>query len=134
MNTRIEYSYRDGANYKQFGHIVITGQASQQQVEALRGACMQEDGYAYFVPESVGMARLSPGAWDDEIDHPFHILGDVTLDSIEATDDRSIYDLIADFKSKNWEEEAVSHPGKNGTFNVMPIQRADAKAVANIMR
>lgn len=134
MNTRIEYSYRDGANYKQFGQIVITGQTSQQQVSVLRNACMHEDGHAYFVPESVGMARLATGPWDEEIDHPFHILEDVTLVSDEATDTRSIYDLIADFNSKSWEEEAVAHPGKEGNYTANPIQRADARAVANIMR
>ena len=134
MNTRIEYDYRDGANYKLAGEIVITGSATEQQVKALHEACMKEDDHSFFVPEAVGMERLSKNPWDNEIDHPFHTLGDITPTDDEPTDPRTIEELIESFDDKDWGAEGVKHCGDDGNVIPMPVRRADAQVVRNIMR
>ena len=134
MNTRIEYAYRDGANYKASGHIIVSGEPGEDLVQRLTDACMDEDEHAFFVPESVGMARLPTWEWDDEVDHPFHTLEDVVPTDEPPTDARALVDLVKDFESKDWTQESVDHPMVSGAPHTMPIQRADARAITNIMR
>lgn len=134
MNTRIEYAYRDGANYKATGHVILTGEADEDLVRRLRHACMDEDDHAFFVPESVGMARLPTWDWDDEVDHPFHTLENVVTTTEAATDARSIDDLVKDFENRDWDRESVEHPMVSGAAHTIPVQRPDARAITNIMR
>lgn len=137
MNTRIEYGYRDGANYKEFGHVVIAGPADDEQIETLRSLCMHEDDDDFFVPESIGWSRLSTGEWDDEIDHPFHTLGDIHPTESLASDERTINEIIAAFRAMDWDEEAVNHPSESGGMGLPGYQyasRPDARKLANIMR
>ena len=95
---------------------------------------MDEDDHAFFVPESVGMARLPTWDWDDEVDHPFHTLEDVVTTTEAATDARSIDDLVKDFESRDWNRDSVEHPMVSGGAHTMPVQRPDARAITNIMR
>lgn len=77
--TTISVLYRDGANYKSYGHIVVNGPVTDEQVMRLRATL---DGDA-FIPEQVGMSHLGPSGWDtfpDEDDHCWHEMGDMTGD------------------------------------------------------
>ena len=105
MNTRIEYMYRDAANYKQNGHWIITGPATEEQVERLRTGCLNDGDGAFFIPDLVGIPPLQ-GDWDDEIDHNYHTLDDILPTDENADDTRTIEELINDFEERNWEEEA----------------------------
>lgn len=109
MNTRIDYLYRDAANYKKGGHVVITGECSVAQIEALRKACMVEDDNAFFVPAAVDMPMLNTDEpWDDEIDHPYHALGEASMTSDQASDTRTIGDLIDSFSGIDWQDAAAT--------------------------
>lgn len=76
MNTRVEYLYRDAANYKSFSEVVFTGQATKEQLRRLRSALISSE---FFGAGQVGLPDLAPwkrGAtvYDDEVDHGFHEL------------------------------------------------------------
>lgn len=106
LNTKIRYQYRDGANYKTRGEWILRGMVSVNEAEALIRCCQKEGEEAQFVPESVGMPSLLETPWDDEIDHPFHTIEKIEMTDEDAQDERSIKDLISEFKSKDWEAEA----------------------------
>lgn len=70
VNTRIEYMYRDGSNYKTHGHVVLPGRLTPEQRETLTERVDGE-----FIPQQVGLAPLF-GDWSShyEDDHPWHEL------------------------------------------------------------
>ena len=69
-NTKIRYLYRDAANYKSWGTIVVAGRVRFRDIEPYLF-----DGIL-FLPEYVRFPRLPvPGKeWDDELDHVYHEL------------------------------------------------------------
>ncbi|NMP24910.1 hypothetical protein [Sulfobacillus harzensis] len=84
MNTRIAYLYRDGANNKQGGEVVLAGALSDEQIADIRHAC--DDGQ-WFIPGDVGLPELQ-AVWVEKgypltaDDHVWHELVD-----FEATAD-----------------------------------------------
>ncbi len=107
MNTRIHYDYRDGANFKQAGVLIINGEVTADEADRLRRACMFEDDHHFFVPAAVNMKDLSPSSWDLEIDHPMHTLGFFERTSDAPDDNRTITDLLADFCGRDWLRHAA---------------------------
>ncbi|WP_394275215.1 hypothetical protein [Luteococcus sp.] len=74
--TTIPYMYRDAANYKQWGSIVVRGQLTDEHRVALQ-ACLDEE--QHFIPTQLGITHLGTVAdWPSfpcEDDHPWHELG-----------------------------------------------------------
>jgi hypothetical protein len=69
-----EYLYRDAANYKAWGSLLLSGVPSQENIAALR-ACMESG--EYFVAEQVGIRPLYEELWalsdgPTEDDHALH--------------------------------------------------------------
>lgn len=69
-----EYLYRDAANYKVLGALLLSGISSQEDISALR-ACMESG--EYFVAEQVGIPPLYEELWalsdgPTEDDHALH--------------------------------------------------------------
>lgn len=108
LNTTIHYEYRDGANYKRAASWTIKGQCSMAQRDLLMASCMQDDGLAFFVPQAVGIPALQPRDWDDDIDHPMHSITGIEMGSAPADDVRSIHDLLAAFRGKDWNAEGAA--------------------------
>lgn len=82
MNTRFEYLYRDAANYKQFGEVILSGILSMEEL------CPFLRDQSLFIPSKVGLPDLQPKEWstDDHIWHEVENISD-TLEqpSIEIT-------------------------------------------------
>lgn len=84
-----EYLYRDAANYKAWGEILLLGVASPNDVVALR-ASLESD--TYFVAEQVGIPALYKELWelsggrtsDDHALHEFAALRPATEDEIKS--------------------------------------------------
>ena len=69
-----EYLYRDAANYKVWGPLLLLGKHTQEDIAALR-ACMESS--EYFVAEQVGIPPLYKELWvlsdgPTEDDHALH--------------------------------------------------------------
>lgn len=84
MNTRFEYRYRDGENYKKFGEVVIKGEFTLEQ---LRPHLYEGD---FFVPSEIGLEDLQEHPYQD-YDHVWH-----ELDSAEPTEDEPTVELTAE--------------------------------------
>lgn len=67
MLTRVCYLYRDASNYKFWGHFVLEGAITRDEVAAYM---IDRE---WFVPEAIGLEPLQPDDWTDE-DHDFHEL------------------------------------------------------------
>lgn len=98
MNTRFEYFYRDGSNYKQWGSVVFRG-AGDAALRDRLFAALDNDGY--FIAHQVRMPELffSDGPPDAD-DHCFHELAEVSA-TAEAPDDplgRTIDDFAAEME------------------------------------
>lgn len=79
-NTRISWTYTDGANHKHTHRSVYAGRISAEQA-ALLISKLTEGGE--FVPADVGMSMLQPvvnGFWHPTLDHAWH-----TLDAVEVS-------------------------------------------------
>lgn len=68
MNTRFEYMYRDGDNYKKYAAFILQGTITKEQFEEHIDKKM--DG---FIPEQVGLPGLQE-SWNTDVDGPWHEL------------------------------------------------------------
>lgn len=80
MNTKIEYLYRDGSNYKKWQTVIVSGALTKEQVKTILD-CRNEE--LYFIPSQVGLpeSRFDDSPTDD--DHAWFELYDW---SFEETD------------------------------------------------
>jgi hypothetical protein len=84
VNTRINYLYRDAANYKQFGEVVVAGSMERNQLAPLLKD--QE----FFIPSKVGMADIQPDMRTED-DHIWH-----EIISLEQTSENPSLGITAD--------------------------------------
>ncbi len=106
MNTRVNYLYRDAANYKQWHSVVLAGELTDAQRALITGALDDGD---YFIAEQVGLPNLRE-RWRshyDDIDHVWH-----ELTSIDTVDDPpTVTETAATFAARfagiTWDEPAA---------------------------
>jgi len=96
----VSYTYRDADNYRTSLAVALPGEADSKAVDDLFGRLDAEGG---FVPGQVGLPDLQMNFnegmtfWDEERDHPFHEIDDISvvsavppgtmvLNSLSATD------------------------------------------------
>lgn len=109
MNTRMEYLYRDAANYKSYNHVVVAGTISEEQKKSIHETL--EEG-TYFIPEQIGLDLYR--GWDiTEDDHPYCEL-DVENDfyeTSETADDETftVEDLVAAFTATSGRWNAAQY-------------------------
>lgn len=95
MNTRIEYLYRDGSNYKRWGWVVFRGTCDAAVHRRLLSA-LDDD---LFIADQVRIPELffnDRPLYDD--DHSWHEMGELatTSDSTDDQFDRAIEDFVAE--------------------------------------
>ncbi len=81
MNTRIDYLYRDGDNYKVQNTCVVAGAITKEQIESIIDSL--EDG-EYFIPRLVGMPEKKFDTYDPQSDHPYFELGKYSFSPTDA--------------------------------------------------
>lgn len=98
LNLKLNYMYRDGANYKQFGWVIFSnpGFLSPRRAAGLFKEKLISG--EYFVPQDWGLARLQKHAYDPEIDHEWHEFEDFEWTEEDATDDREISEFLNEIK------------------------------------
>ena len=91
MNTRFEYMYRDGENYKQYAEVVIKGALTPEQLRPYL-----YDGQ-FFLPSEVGLEDLQEYPYR-HYDHIWHepVAADPTNDA--PTVEVRAEDLVARFQ------------------------------------
>lgn len=101
-NSRIDYLYRDGSNYKQDGSVVLAGELTDEQ-----RALILEHAEA-FLPDQVGLPVLYE-AWSShyEDDHPWHEITAIETVSSKPTHPESAADLAERFRDIEWDATAA---------------------------
>ena len=76
-NTRIDYLYRDAANYKRDGVAILTGRLTVEQIGRF---IVKLDDWCAFSAVKVGLPPLqgSLGTWNDDLDHDLHEITGIT--------------------------------------------------------
>jgi len=109
MNTRIEYMYRDGENFKEHYSVVLGGEISKEDVEAILKDLPAGEG---FIPGVVGLPSLEPEDADNDIDGPWHEI--LSIEPTEKTPDTcvSASEACAILKSTTREQWEAAAAGK----------------------
>jgi hypothetical protein len=94
LNLKLNYMYRDGANYKQFGSMIFKNEnlitpriATEKVKEKLISA-------EFFVPQDWNLPRLQKHPYDSEIDHEWHEFESFEWTDEDMTDDREVSDFL----------------------------------------
>ncbi|MBL7645491.1 MAG: hypothetical protein JNK74_04795 [Candidatus Hydrogenedentes bacterium] len=104
MNTRFEYLYRDGHNYKQYNEVVLAGKFTLDQ---LRPHLYERN---HFMPSEVGLDDLQEFPYRD-CDHIWHELVSAEPTEDAPTVEVTAEELIERFKKAGaviWDTEAVN--------------------------
>ena len=98
LNLKLNYRYRDGANYKQFGWVIFANPSCitpRKANEELKKKLIYSE---YFVPQDWGLPKLQKHAYDPEIDHEWHEFEDFEWTDEDATDKREISKFLNEIK------------------------------------
>jgi hypothetical protein len=107
MNTRVEYLYRDGSNYKESGTVVFRGEWDASLGPRLFAALDREE---FFVAHQVRLPELffadRPLYADD---HCWHEMGEATTTSAAADDllGRTIEEFVAELERASTDGWAI---------------------------
>src|SRR4051812_31499004 len=107
MNTRVEYLYRDGSNYKQWRAVVFRGACDESSARRLFAALDREE---FFIAHQVRLPELffadRPLYADD---HCWHEMAEVTVTSVAPDDllDRTIEEFVTEMERASTERWAV---------------------------
>lgn len=89
-NIQLNYRYRDGANYKQFGFAIFKNLSGIPLEDATAKIHPKLISYEFFVPQDWGLPRLHFHPYDPEIDHEWHEFESFEFTDDQATDGREI--------------------------------------------
>lgn len=93
-NTRIEYLYRDAANYKQPNSIVVRGRFSKEQKRKILDCLISGE---YFIPSAVFFPEIRFGEFNEDDVDTFEFQDFVPTDE-EPSDDRSPDEIVEAFQ------------------------------------
>jgi hypothetical protein len=111
VNTRFEYLYRDGSNYKQWGGIVFRGTCDAALHNRLVAALERTE---FFIAHQARLPEVffkDGPPWAD--DHCWHELSEIS-DSTDAADDplgRTIVEFVLEVESASLSGWIVFDPG-----------------------
>lgn len=93
-NLQLNYRYRDGGNFKQFGFAIFANHDGLSLEEAnmlLRSKLISEE---FFIPQDWTLPRLHFHPYDPELDHQYHEFECFELTNEVPTDDRDILEFL----------------------------------------
>ena len=112
-----QYLYRDAANYKAWGTLVLRGVATESDLEVL--ATHFESG-EFFIAEQLGIPPLYAELWqfsngpgiDDHVWHTFHALRPASEEDAKGPTFDTVKKLISKIRAvKTWNETLSPHSG-----------------------
>lgn len=101
VNLRMDYMYRDGANYKQFHSIVFSNKqrmSPQKATEKMREKMINGE---FFKPKDWGLKNLHAHPYDPEIDHEWHELEGFECTKSKATSTWDISEFLGNLENQN---------------------------------
>ncbi|MBK1666601.1 hypothetical protein CKO28_00905 [Rhodovibrio sodomensis] len=106
-NTAITYEYRDGANYHTQRTYIVAGGLSAAEIDEIS---LRLDEGEYFIPGQVGLPDLQDSFvgcashWDPQLDHPWHLLGEIESTPKPATVALEARELLRRFREVQWDD------------------------------
>lgn len=103
-NTRLNYLYRDAANFKTCNSVVLKGKMTDEMFAEMQACC--GDAKEMFIPEQVGLDLIRD--WETTMDdHPYAELEDYELVPNEPTTDMTVEELLRRFQEAegDWRPE-----------------------------
>ena len=110
-----EYQYRDGGNYKAWGSVLLEGDASSVDVNALQERLESGE---FFIAEQVGVPAVYRDLWefsggpteDDHVWHEFREIRAATPEEVGGKPWGTVAELVSRFKKVQvWSEELSPH-------------------------
>lgn len=110
-----EYCYRDAANYKAWGSLLLQGTCSESDINGLRS---HFDAGAFFIAEQLEIPPLYAELWalsggptiDDHVWHTFYTLRPAATEETNAQIFGTVENLISKIKDvKTWNETLSPH-------------------------
>ena len=98
MNIKLSYLYRDAGNFKEYGEVIFSN-PNNLSISLVSDKFRSTLLYGlYFIAHEVNIPDLRPLDWNDELDHLWHELGDVSLtaDASNEKMNRSIDEFLVD--------------------------------------
>lgn len=130
-NTRIEYLYRDGANWKQHNECVVAGVIDKTNVDDIVASL---DEGTYFIPRAVGLPETRFPTWNED-DHSYFELDAAGFSPTneEPTVDVDAETLVARFKAAagHWKDFESNGPGMTPGPVEIPGNAAVSAALGN---
>lgn len=93
-NVKLNYMYRDGGNYKQFGEVVFENPEEisiESATQKLKEKLIQD---AFFVAEDWKLPSLRVYAYDPEIDHGWHEFEEFEETNEVLSDSRTLGEFL----------------------------------------
>lgn len=110
-----DYCYRDAANYKAWGTLLLEGEALKEDIERIVSIL---DGCEFFIAEQVSIPPLYQELWElsggptdnDHVWHQFHELRQAENEELSLPVWGTVNDLVARFSGiKRWNETLSPH-------------------------
>ena len=110
-NTKINYLYRDGANYKTPNSVIIKGEVTKEQINGILSCCSWE----YFIPEQVGLPADRGEDYrelDPEYDHCWFELYEDGFELVDKspTENITVEELVKAFQKSKGKWDDVHYP------------------------
>lgn len=101
MNIKLSYMYRDAANYKEHGEVILHNPTGMSVKEAAARINPTLEGGSDFIAEQVGLPSVANYVHADVLDddHCFHEILDLEATDEEPTTNLSISEVIASFEA-----------------------------------
>lgn len=116
MFTLFQYQYRDAANFKAFGRLILKGALTSDDIQSIRA---QMSGDGLFIAEQLHVPPLYEQLYQwshgpTQSDHCWHEFVDIRVvdevDRTEAVVERSAKEFAADLLAiDTWDEELSPH-------------------------
>ncbi len=110
-NTRVDYLYRDGSNYKMHSNEIVRGAITPEQVEQIKNSLIDGE---YFYPADVGLPenRFEPSYEDDPDWFELSFDGNFEHTTQKATIDLTVEQLV-----NNFQRSAAERKSAKNTFS-----------------
>lgn len=98
LNLKLNYLYRDGANYKQFGSVVFANPnflTPQKATGQLRQKLISNE---FFLPQEWKLPRLQYYPYNAQIDHDYHEFESFEWTEEEVTDGRKVEGFLEEIE------------------------------------
>jgi hypothetical protein len=115
-----EYLYRDAANYKAWGSLLLQGQVTPEQLQQLKARL---EGGEFFIAEQVGIPTLYEALWqqnsgptaNDHVWHSFDSLRPASVDEANEPLWGSVAALLSRFaRITTWDEKQSDNWNPSG--------------------